>query len=94
MFPWEAPVKPVAILGRYSVEETMAAKFKIGDQVEVPKMMPGVQEWWVGKPATVRAILEDGMYEVLFHDAQDFAFIEEGHLAPLDQSSNAPASGH
>ena len=75
----------------------MAAEFKVGDQVEVPKLMPGVQDWWVGKPATVRAVFEDtGMYEVLFHDAQDFAFIEEDHLAPLSQSSatgSAPASG-
>ena len=67
----------------------MAAKFKVGDQVEVPKMMPGVQSWWVGKPATVRAVFEDtAMYEVLFHDAQDFAFIEEDNLQPLKQASS------
>ena len=66
----------------------MAAKFKVGDQVEVPEMMPGVQSWWVGKAATVRAVFEDtAMYEVLFHDAQDFAFIEEDKLAPLKQAS-------
>jgi hypothetical protein len=66
----------------------MAAKFKVGDQVEVPEMKPGVQSWWVGKPATVRAVFEDtAMYEVLFHDAQDFAFIEEDKLQPLKQPS-------
>ena len=66
----------------------MAAKFHVGDEVEVPKLMPGVQSWWVGKPATVRAVFEDtGLYEVLFHDAQDFAFIEEDHLAPRRQAS-------
>ncbi len=74
----------------------MAAKFKVGDEVEVPRMMAGVQSWWVGKRATVRAVLEDGMYEVLFHDGQDFAFIDEENLAALSPSStpnNAPASG-
>ena len=30
----------------------MAAKFKLGDVVEVPDAMPGVQSWWVKKPAT------------------------------------------
>ena len=66
----------------------MAAKFKVGDQVEVPKEGPGVQSWWVGKPATVRAVFEDtGLYEVLFHDAQDFAFIEEDKLAALKEPS-------
>ena len=66
----------------------MAAKFKVGDLVEVPQMMPGVQSWWVGKPATVRAVFEDtGLYEVLFHDAQDFAFIEEDKLAALKEPS-------
>ena len=74
----------------------MAAKFKVGDEVEVPKMMAGVQAWWVGKAATVRAVFGDtSMYEVLFHDGQDFAFIEEDNLAPLSQSSatsSAPAS--
>jgi len=66
----------------------MAARFKVGDQVEVPEMKPGVQSWWVGKAATVRAVFEDtAMYEVLFHDAQDFAFIEEDKLQPLKQPS-------
>ena len=66
----------------------MAAKFKVGDRVEVPKMLPGVQSWWVGKAATVRAVFEDtGLYEVLFHDAQDFAFIEEHQLAPLKEAT-------
>jgi hypothetical protein len=69
------------------------AKFKVGDQVQVPREGPGVQSWWVGKPASVRAILEGGgMYEVLFHDAQDFAFIEEDLLAPLNQESGAQTS--
>lgn len=75
----------------------MAAKFKVGDEVHVPRMMPGVQDWWVGKPATVRAVFEDtGMYEVLFHDAQDFAFVEEDHLAPLsgtNAAGSAPSPG-
>jgi hypothetical protein len=78
-------------------DKKMAAKFKVGDEVAVPRMMAGVQAWWVGKRATVRAVLEDGMYEVLFHDGQDFAFIDENNLAPLSQpsssSSSAPASG-
>jgi hypothetical protein len=65
---------------------TMAAKFKPGDEVEVPAFGPGVQAWWVKKPATVRAVLEDGMYEVLFHDGQDFAFIEEDKLALLKEA--------
>ena len=61
----------------------MAAKFKIGDLVMVPEGMQGAKDWWQGKVATVRAVFEEtGMYEVLFHDAQDFAFIEEHHLAP------------
>ena len=67
----------------------MAAKFKVGDQVEVPNIMPGIPAWWVGKAATVRAVFEDtGLYEVLFHDGQDFAFIEEDKLVPLKESSN------
>jgi len=65
----------------------MAAKFKVGDLVEVPKDVPGARPWWVGKKATVRAVFEDtGLYEVLFHDAQDFAFIEEDKLAPVKKS--------
>jgi hypothetical protein len=65
----------------------MAAKFKVGDLVEVPQMMPGIRSWWVGKTATVRAVFEDtAMYEVLFHDAQDFAFIEEDKLVPAKES--------
>jgi len=64
----------------------MAAKFKVGDIVEVPDAMPGVQSWWVKKPASVRAVLGDGMYEVLFHDGQDFAFIEEEKLVLLPEA--------
>ena len=64
----------------------MAAKFKLGDVVEVPDAMAGVQSWWVKKPATVRAVLEGGMYEVLFHDGQDFAFIEEEKLVLLPEA--------
>ena len=64
----------------------MPAKFKLGDVVEVPDAMPGVQSWWIKKPATVRAVLEDGMYEVLFHDGQDFAFIEEDKLVLLQEA--------
>ena len=65
------------------------AKYKVGDVVEVPRMMPGVQSWWVGKAATVRAVFEDtAMYEVLFHDGQDFAFIEEDKLEPLKEQSS------
>ena len=69
----------------------MAAKFKVGDLVEVPEMKPGVQSWWIGKPATVRAVLdpEGGLYEVLFHDAQDFAFIEEDKLAPSKEAASS-----
>ena len=66
----------------------MAAKFKVGDLVEVPSSAQGVQEWWVGKPATVRAVFEDtALYEVLFHDAQDFAFIEEDKLVPHKEAT-------
>jgi hypothetical protein len=64
----------------------MAAKFKVAEQVEVPRELPGVQSWWVKKPATVRAVYEGSgptVYEVLFHDAQDFAFIEEDKLVAL-----------
>jgi hypothetical protein len=58
------------------------AKFNVGDEVIVPEEKEGTQDWWVGKPAIVRAVFEDmGMYEVLFEDAQDFAFIEEKFLA-------------
>jgi hypothetical protein len=61
----------------------MTAKFKVGDKVQVPEKTADAKSWWVGKPATVRAVLEDGaMYEVLFDDAQDFDFIEEGLLVP------------
>jgi hypothetical protein len=66
------------------------AKFKVGDPVIVPEGK-GTREWWVGKPAVIRAVLEDnGMYEVLFEDAQDFAFIEEDQLEllPEKQPSN------
>jgi hypothetical protein len=64
----------------------MAAKFNLGDVVEVPDAMPGVQSWWIKKPATVRAVLDGGMYEVLFHDGQDFAFIEEEKLVLLQEA--------
>ena len=67
----------------------MAAKFKVGEEVQVPVMAPGVQSWWVGKAATVRAVLDGGLYEVLFHDGQDFAFIEEDKLAPLSEAKSA-----
>jgi hypothetical protein len=71
----------------------MAAKFKVGDLVEVPTMKHGIPAWWVGKPATVRAVFEDtSLYEVLFHDGQDFAFIEEDKLAPLEETDKKPAS--
>ena len=66
----------------------MAAKFKTGDVVEVPDAMPGVQSWWIKKPATVRAVLEDGVYEVLFHDGQDFAFIEEDKLILVQEAKS------
>jgi hypothetical protein len=65
----------------------MAAKFKIGDEVIVPEGKSATREWWVGKPAVVRAVLADGLYEVLFEDAQDFAFIEEQFLEPIPQSA-------
>ena len=61
----------------------MAAKFKVGDKVVVPEGTPGARSWWLGKVATVRAVFEDTqLYEVLFDDAADFAFIEENLLAP------------
>jgi hypothetical protein len=62
----------------------MAAKYKVGDVVVVPATADGAKSWWIGKEATVRAVLDDGgMYEVLFHDGQDFDFIEEEKLAPV-----------
>jgi len=61
----------------------MAARFKVGDKVMVPEGTQGARTWWLGKPATVRAVFEDTqLYEVLFDDAGDFAFIEEHLLAP------------
>ena len=60
------------------------AKFNVGDPVIVPEGK-GTREWWVGKPAVIRAVLEGGMYEVLFEDAQDFAFIDEEQLEPLPE---------
>jgi hypothetical protein len=64
----------------------MAAKFKVGDKVQVPENMEDATPWWRGKPATVRAVLEDStLYEVLFDDAEDFAFIEESMLAPRSE---------
>ena len=66
----------------------MALKFKVGDKVKVPQGTAGARTWWVEKPATVRATFEEGpMYEVLFDEAEDFAFIEERMLAPVSQSS-------
>ncbi len=60
----------------------MATKFKVGDKVRVPDDAQGARNWWKGKNATVRAVFEDtAMYEVLFDDAEDFAFIEERMLA-------------
>jgi len=62
----------------------MAAKFKVGDKVVVPEGTPGARSWWLGKTATVRAVFEDTqLYEVLFDDAADFAFIEENLLVPV-----------
>jgi hypothetical protein len=59
----------------------VAAKFKVGDKVKVPENMEDARAWWRGKDATVRAVLEDSaLYEVLFDDAQDFAFVEERML--------------
>jgi hypothetical protein len=65
----------------------MAMKFKVGDKVKVPQGTEGTQAWWWEKQATVRAVLEESaLYEVLFDDAYDFAFIEEHKLAPASQS--------
>ena len=65
----------------------MAAKFKVGDQVVVPEGMPGAKSWWVGKPTVIRVVFEEsGLYEVLFQDAEDFAFIEEHLLVHLGQT--------
>lgn len=59
----------------------MAAKFKIRDVVKVPNGTPGAKPWWMDKEASVRAVFEDtAMYEVLFHDGEDFDFIEEDKL--------------
>lgn len=63
----------------------MQGKFKVGDKVKVPEGMQGAKSWWMEKPATVRAVLEGGLYEVVFDDAQDFAFIEERMLASARQ---------
>jgi hypothetical protein len=64
----------------------MAAKFKVGDEVIVPEGKSATREWWVGKPAVIRAVFEDtGLYEVLFEDAQDFAFIEEQFLESVQE---------
>jgi len=61
----------------------VAPKFKVGDKVKVPEGTPGARSWWLGKDATVRAVMEDSaLYEVLFDDAQDFAFVEEHMLVP------------
>ncbi len=66
----------------------MAAKFKVGDKVTVPEDKAEAKAWWRGKPATVRAVLDDGaMYEVLFDDAQDFDFIEEPLLVPASPAT-------
>lgn len=65
----------------------MAPKFKVGDKVKVPENMEEARSWWRGKEATVRAVFEDtALYEVLFDDAEDFAFIEERMLAPRSES--------
>ena len=64
----------------------MASKFKVGDKVKVPEDAADARSWWRGKDATVRAVMEDsGLYEVLFDDAQDFAFVEEHMLAAAVQ---------
>ena len=62
----------------------MAPKFKVGDTVKVSEGAEGAKAWWFGKEATIRAVLDDEpvSYEVLFHDAQDFDFIEEAMLVP------------
>ena len=62
----------------------MEGKFKVGDKVKVPQGTEGALSWWLEKPATVRAVVaESELYEVLFDDAYDFAFIEEKMLAPV-----------
>jgi hypothetical protein len=67
--------------------QCMAAKFKVGDEVVVPNGTLGARQWWVGKPTVIRVVFEEeGLYEVLFQDAEDFAFIEEHLLAPLGQT--------
>ena len=51
----------------------MAAKFKVGDEVVVPNGTLGARPWWVGKPTVIRVVFEEeGLYEVLFQDAEDF----------------------
>ena len=67
----------------------MPAKFKVGDEVIVPEGMKGARSWWVGKPTVIRVVFENaGLYEVLFQDAEDFAFIEEHLLVPLGQTNS------
>jgi hypothetical protein len=71
----------------------MALKFKTGDLLMIPEDMPGARHWWRGKIVTVRIAFEDmGMYEVLFHDGQDFAYIEEKMLVPSRDTSVVPQS--
>ncbi len=66
----------------------MALKFKIGDKVKVSQGTPGSRVWWWGKESTVKAVLEDGsLYQVLFDDAQDWAFIEEHMLTRVMQGN-------
>ena len=66
----------------------MTAKFKVGDEVMVPEGTLGARSWGVGKPTVVRVVFEDtGFYEVLFQDAEDFAFIEEHLLVPLGRTN-------
>lgn len=67
--------------------QAVTAKFKVGDAVIVPEGMPGARSWWMGKPTVIRVVFEEaGFYEVLFQDAEDFAFIQEQFLVPLGQS--------
>jgi hypothetical protein len=64
-------------------------KFKVGDEVVVPEGTPGARSWWVGIPAVIRVVFEEtGFYEVLFQDAEDFAFIEEHFLVLLGQTKS------
>ena len=64
----------------------MALKFKVGDKVKLPEGTQGAKAWWSEKEATVRAAFEDtAIYEVLFDDAEDFAFMEEHMLAPVSK---------